>query len=219
MIIRYLDEKLKSEIEKVTSLMSKLSTLKGSGRLRKYTNLRPVKRNETRWLGVIEMLDRYLKIHHFLPDMVIDDPEVETLILNRRELNNIQTHQIMLQNLKDVTLYLQNKTLTLNEAQAVLDEVILTFQEDRNTDIFFDFSPFLSTNATIVHSHHFEKAVIKIQQQDERKLSILEKKAVEDLKVFSNESEELEEKLTITQKAVKKQKLQNSFKSKYVNLR
>ena len=46
----------------VGKLMSTQSKLKDSERLRLATNLRPVKRNVTRWFGVTNMCDRFERL-------------------------------------------------------------------------------------------------------------------------------------------------------------
>ncbi len=69
--------------------MSKLSTLKEAGRLRLTTKLRPVKRNVTRWIGVINMLQRYER----LVDKVDQtNRELAELIPNATERIRIKAH-------------------------------------------------------------------------------------------------------------------------------
>ncbi|OAE28846.1 hypothetical protein AXG93_684s1250 [Marchantia polymorpha subsp. ruderalis] len=65
----YIDRYLESEIDLVSNLMSKLSTLKEVDRLRMTSSLRPVKRNKTRLLGVIKMLDRYERLRPHIDDI------------------------------------------------------------------------------------------------------------------------------------------------------
>ncbi len=59
---KYIEANLSKEVDKVSRLMSKLSTLKEAGRLRLVNHLRPVKRNVTRWSSVINMLQRYERL-------------------------------------------------------------------------------------------------------------------------------------------------------------
>jgi len=47
---------------KVSSVMSKMKTVKGSAHLREYTNLHALKANATRWDGNYRMLERFLVI-------------------------------------------------------------------------------------------------------------------------------------------------------------
>ena len=53
-------------IDKINLLMGKLKSLKLSDKLREVTRLRPVQRNETRWLSCYQMLERFFQLKEFL---------------------------------------------------------------------------------------------------------------------------------------------------------
>ena len=46
--------------------MVKPKTPNNSGELKKYTELRPVSNNATRWMSVMDMLERYIRIKQHL---------------------------------------------------------------------------------------------------------------------------------------------------------
>ena len=113
----FIKENLSIENEIVGKLMSKLSTLKESGRLRLSTPLRPVRRNITRWLGVVNMFER---MERLLPSL----------------LNNIRNHQQALSNFKSVTLKLESGKTTLIESHTLFQTIIDEFPN-------FDFQKYL----------------------------------------------------------------------------
>ena len=82
----YLQQYLSSESELVSKLMSKLATLKQSGRLHLMTSLRPVKRNLTRWTGAPDMFAHFERL---LPTINQEDEELSELIPSAAQKRNI----------------------------------------------------------------------------------------------------------------------------------
>ena len=82
----YLQQYLSSESELVSKLMSKLATLKQSGRLRLMTSLHPVKQNLTQWTGAPDMFAHFERL---LPTINQEDEELSELIPSAAQKRNI----------------------------------------------------------------------------------------------------------------------------------
>ncbi len=61
-------EPFESILIKIHNLMKTLGTLKQAGKLRKKTNLEPVRRNVTRWSSTFQMVSRFLELKPFIDD-------------------------------------------------------------------------------------------------------------------------------------------------------
>lgn len=163
--------KLAEEVDVIGELMSKLSTLKNSGRLRRYTNLRPKRRCVTRWTGHINMFSRYIELKD--PIIKMGD-DVEDLLPTSRQEKKIKESIKPLTKLKKATEALQAKNFTMHESDLLFDHITQKFPE-------FDFSKYIGPQASIVHAPEFERAIIKIQAGKEEDLEIEEKDAVKQL--------------------------------------
>lgn len=108
----------------MSNLMSKLSMLKEASRLRMTSSLRPVKRNKTRWLGVIKMLDRYKRLRSHIDDT---NPDVAELLPTTYQRNVIRHHIGALSDFKSVTKSLQRKNVTIWESQTLFQSLIHSF--------------------------------------------------------------------------------------------
>ena len=160
----YIKQHLGNECEMVSKLMTKLSTLKESGRLRLTTSLRPVKRNITRWLGTVNMFDR---LERLIPKLQIPSSEVAALMPTAVHLNIIRQHKLALDDFKSITLKLQNRETTLLDSHHLFQSLISEFPN-------FDFEKYLGEYAKIVHSSAFETGIIKIQNSDQNEMSVVE---------------------------------------------
>lgn len=164
----YMNHNLKEEIESVSKLMSKCSTLKNSGRLRLYTHLRPKTKNVTRWTSKFDMMTRYKELK---PDISMMGKQIEQFALPTIQEYKINKEYPILSNLNDVTIALQKDTITLADTQRLFQHIIETYPE-------FDFEQYLGESAPIVASGTFEMAIIKIQNQEEDKLTADERNSV-----------------------------------------
>ena len=70
--------------------MTKLRTMKNSAILRTLTPLRPQLRCATRWTGTFTMVQRFLEINEFIEEMAEEDFAIEELLLNSREMKEIE---------------------------------------------------------------------------------------------------------------------------------
>lgn len=164
----YMHNNLKEQVEVVSKLMSKLSNLKNSGRLRLLTSLRPKNRNVTRWTSATLMFERYIKLTPTLHSMGDDIVE---FLPDLKDNMKIKNQLPILKDLKSVTLELQKKEITLAETEVLFDYITEKFSD-------FPFENYLSNSAAIVFSPEFESAVIKIQNKNERSLNEMERDSV-----------------------------------------
>lgn len=151
---RYLRTFLARELELVGKLMSKLSTLKQSGRLRLITrHLPPVKRNETRWTGVPDMFHRFERLLPKLNSANQDD-EVLDLIPNADQKRNIREQKQALADFKSVTIALQRMDImsTMKESDVLFRSIIDAYPE-------FDFDAYLGSDADIIHNKALERCL------------------------------------------------------------
>jgi len=189
-------------LAKLNLLITKLRTLKNSGRLRSFTDLRPRLRCQTRWTGTYEMVDRYFALLPFIPGVAKFDDEVDELsTFNNKEVRQLNDLRENLTSLASVMLKLQSPALNLFQVRILFDGVITLFPE-----MEFHLGP----NARIVHNPLFEGALIKLLRGDNSSLTNDEAKSIEHLllptassDITSNESKSLADKLLGKYKCVK----------------
>ena len=141
-------------LEKVNNLMIKLRGLKLSGKLRKLTDLRPVYRNDTRWLSVYEMLDRYCKLRPFLVDSSFAREQVVMDYLpTAREHADLLALLEPTMKLESVTLALQRDNITIADVNCLFQKVTSEFPRTKK---------YLDPMAPIVHSPVLKSAVCKL---------------------------------------------------------
>lgn len=203
----FIKENLNIESEMVGKLMSKLSTIKDSGRHRSFTPLRPVKRI-ARWLGVLNMFDR---LERLLPSLKDPIPEVVQFIPNEVQINSIRHHKITLIDFKSITLQLQNQKTTISDSHVLFQAMIVEFPN-------FDFNKYLGVETQFIHSPSFETAIIKIQSGDVKPMSTNEKDSVKKLEKETPKKTSLkDEELSFAERVLKRRKLNNNTASKYIN--
>ena len=139
-----------SVLNKINGLMGKLKNLKLAGKLRKYTELRPVQRNETRWSSTAAMVDRYLSLSPFIskPEIMSDQSIIDVIPTARENSQMIFLNQ----NLKRRE-YSENE-LSDNEKEAVILLKLpnSNLPTDTNSETSIDFA------ATILKKRKIEKA-------------------------------------------------------------
>ena len=222
---QYLRIFLAAESELVGKLMSKLATLKQSGRLRLMTSLCPVKRNVTRWTGVPDMFQQFERL---LPILNLEDggrnDELMDFVPSAAQNKNIRDHKQALADFKSVTIALQRHDMTIKESNVLFRSIIDAYKE-------FNFEGYLGAESDIIHSKPLESAILKIQSNKEDILTDLEKGAVEKLLVPSLLADEEagvgagescvdDAHLSFADRALKRQRVQDTAEgSKYINTR
>jgi hAT family C-terminal dimerisation region len=223
---QYLRTFLAAESELVGKLMSKLATLKQSGRLRLMTALCPVKRNVTRWTGVPDMFERFERL---LPNLNIlvdgTNDELMDFVPSPAQKRNIRERKQALADFKSVTIALQRRDMTIKESDVLFQSIIDAYKD-------FNFEGYLGAHSDIIHDKPLESAVLKIQSGKENTLTELEKGAVEQLLLPSlqvqddaggtggNGAAGADAQLSFAERALKRQRVQETAEgSKYVNTR
>ena len=161
---------------KVNQLMGKLKNLKLSGKLRKYTELRPIQRNDTRWLSTCDMIVRFQRLKQFFvePD-IATDPHIVELLPTPKEMLLINSLNESLARLRSITVALQRENLDLSESRFLFQQIL---QEPQ----YFPMKKYLDVNATIIHNPVFETAICKIQEGKENTLGVEEEGQIDVLK-------------------------------------
>ena len=163
----------KELIEKVNLLMNKLKKLKNADKLRAYTNLRPVQKNETRWNSLYEMFKRYSELREYLSKSdFAEDPLLVDTIPSPRENADIVTLSHNLAKFNSIQLALQ-KEKTRAETRALFASLINEYPV---------MAKYISQNSAIVHSKDFESAIVKIQDEKYDCMNFSEKQATVFLK-------------------------------------
>jgi len=80
--------------------MIELRTLKNRSKLRRLTDLAPIKRNTTRWSSTFD-IERFIKLRQFIEDI----PEIEEYMLTVREIKQLDTLMKDLNVLSCITLF------------------------------------------------------------------------------------------------------------------
>ena len=166
-------------LSKVHALMVKLESPNLSGELKKYTSLRPIVNNTTRWLSVMQMIERYMKIKDHLQHI----PAMISFMLCPAEDARLKELGELLEPLKSVTLALQRSDMDMASARLLLDEIIKKVSIDGR-------KKYIHVNSSIVKNKDFENGVVKILNSDEN-LTLQENLAVKKLRLHVQEVEEM----------------------------
>lgn len=162
-------------IFKVNELMSKMKTQLIQLALRPLTRLKPKCRNKTRWCSTFDMVVRYFRFKDdaVLTQLCEDVPEMDAYTLTASEERRLVILKKMLDDLHLVTLKLQDPNYTFCEMRNLFNTLVQEYPE---------LDHYIVTDASIVHSTVFEKALVKISSQLAHTLTDEEKVAVAKLK-------------------------------------
>ncbi len=201
-------EPFELSLMKINELMKTLGNIKQAGKLRKKTDLEPIKRNATRWSSTYEMLKRFFEIKEFIDD---EDEQLACHLPSGLQLLSLQKLLQDLKQFEDITKELQKAAVSLSHVRAIFDEAI----EQYNM-----LGKYLGHDAKIVHSPFFESGIVKLLEQDTDNLSYDEKVAMECFKISVNENDnnpgDKATGLSIVQRAA--QKKRKVAKNEYVDL-
>ena len=195
------------------TLMTKLRGLKRSGRLRTMTNLRPILSNVTRWSSVPAMVSRYIELKEIIASFS-DDRSLIDYIPSARENNELLSLKENLISLNSVTTALQRENVDISQIRLLFDGTLKRFPE------LDEAKKYITKDATIVKSPAFERGVQKIQDEDEKNLTLEEKLAVKNLRRSVNadtESDETDSGDFASEILKKKRKV--AAKSSYIDTR
>jgi hypothetical protein len=150
-------------ITQIQNMMIQLRQPNISAQLAKFTDLRPLKANTTRWSSTYAMVDRYVAIQ----DAIRNVAAVEDLVPRGAAHRRIVALHAKLKELDSVCNKLQYERRTLAEVRVLFDACIEKHPVMKEH---------LSAGANIVHSAAFENAVVKLA--NEMPLSNAEAEAV-----------------------------------------
>eukprot|EP00644_Phytophthora_capsici_P010693 jgi/Phyca11/104102/e_gw1.9.810.1 len=134
-------------LSQVNELMCQLRTKKNAATLLKFTELRPAKRNVTRWSSTFKMVRRFLQIKHAVKHV----EAVEEFVSRARDCRKLEKLDQDLHALDSICVTLQSNKTTLADVRTLFDGVVERYPAMSN---------YLSKDATIVHSPTFEAAVL-----------------------------------------------------------
>ncbi|KAL0212103.1 hypothetical protein RCL1_005729 [Eukaryota sp. TZLM3-RCL] len=163
------NQELETILEQLDQLFSKLRTKKRTMILRTRSNLRPKKRNKTRWSSCYEMLKRFLELLPLIDALFSQDLEITNLIPSRSEIAEIRNALKKAEKLELVTKKLQYSHVPLHRTRAIFEAVMQEFP---------DMTYYTSYPSPIMHSADFELGVIKILTGKEETLTLRERSAV-----------------------------------------
>ena len=159
-------------INKIHILMTKLNTLKLSGKLRKLTPLRPKTYTLVRWSSANEMVNRYLEIKEFIVK-VFSEERCFDLLLSKQDDENVIVLSQHLRKFDSVVKKLQSHDITLGETRFLFNQFI---------SIYPDFAKYLAHDSHVVQDPIFESAILKLQNGKEDQLTGPETEKVKSFK-------------------------------------
>ena len=168
-------------VQKLTTLMSKLKTIKGKGKLREFTDYVAIKANETRWNGNYRMCVRYNLFKEALEKLANEDTnigrEVASLLPTHAENGRIRLLAKELTKFHSISLLLQKKdgTISLADVRDLFDGLIQDFGHE--------FRHYLAPDSEIVNNPDFENGIVKVLKGSA--ISTMEKIALCDLETHS----------------------------------
>jgi len=142
-------------LKKINELMTKLSTIKQAVKLRRSTNLQPIKRNVTRWSSTFTMLKRFFELEEHLDTR---DTELTAHIPTRREDRELRNVLLDLKVFESVSKKLQQEAVDLLVQRKLFDALILKYPQTIE---------FLGPASRIIHSPMFESGICKIIENKE----------------------------------------------------
>lgn len=135
---------------RVTDIMRQLSYQIPAAELRHLTNLRVKLNNKTRWVYTYHMLQRYIDIKYYIPQLVL--PESSDVRLTSSQLNDIKDLCEKFAELDSVTVKLQYRPTTLLDERTQFGVVMKMNTSTR---------PCFGQGSQILKNPIFEFAIIK----------------------------------------------------------
>ncbi|OWZ05126.1 hypothetical protein PHMEG_00022844 [Phytophthora megakarya] len=145
-------------IAKVPALMTKLRTLKGQAVLRRFSQLTPLPRNDTRWSSTYEMVARYIVLQPCIVQLgreLLVEHEIHPLLLSLAEHERIKALMKHLERFEGVTEALQRTSLTLSAVRRLFGQVVKEYPVLKAS---------LVPTAAIVNNPHLEEGLVKLQR-------------------------------------------------------
>ena len=146
------------------------------------------------------MLQRFLKLKEFIDPM---NTELARLMPSAAELITLNVLSEEMSKFQSVTMHLQKDGIIMHDVRVLFDAIIL---EHPNLPLY------LSPNAEIVHSRHFESGLVKVIRDKENcNLSMLEKIPFEKLKIDRTTTPSPLQDLSFAERALKRVRVQDKI--------
>lgn len=158
---RYIKHNFQSVVDKVAAMCIEMRKSNNAGQLNKFTSLKALGYNETRWSSVYTMIARYKEIHQFIT--AENFPSLVKKMLSPSENSEVDQFLVNLIKFESITRELQRENLTVLEARCLFNRVMQDYPE---------MSYYLSQNASIIHDKDFDNALVAIMDATEHNLSV-----------------------------------------------
>jgi hypothetical protein len=150
------DETVAKNVKKVEVIMQKLDmSANVLAILKRYTNLNPVHKNETRWSSTYAMIKRYVQFHEIIMDHYRDLRLDVNLLLTEEEYVQLRSFYEELNEINEGTVVLQTETFTVLRMRILFDYLIEKYP---------DLEEYLAPNANIVRDEVFETGLANIMK-------------------------------------------------------
>ena len=165
------------------TMVSIKSSITNAAILRNITELTPKINNDTRWSSKYDMIARYCRVYNEI--MEAADTEGSSIKINEAATLTKSTKlKLQLEEINEVTKYLQTRALPLHLGRFALDDLEKLVEKNRNKPNHALYKCCFKLNkasATGRHApdHHFESGVCKIQTGRHKELIAAEQKACE----------------------------------------
>ncbi|KAL0228942.1 hypothetical protein GEMRC1_013562 [Eukaryota sp. GEM-RC1] len=168
--VKHYSDEADNVLAKLDLLFRELRHVKNSLILRNLTELRPLKRNATRWSSAISMIRRHLK---YLELQIYDHfgPDVGRYVLCFNDNVFVRQLSDAYGDFDSITKFLQKDGTSLSASKSAFS-ILHAKYVTMNTYTMYN------PPSSIVHSPHFENAIIKISEGNESCLTIHERNSV-----------------------------------------
>ncbi|RHZ16442.1 hypothetical protein DYB31_000992, partial [Aphanomyces astaci] len=150
-----------SDLLSIHAIMKRLGRLRPAGELTRFTDLLPICRNVTRWSSTFQMVQRYLALLPFLPEV----SGVRDLLLLSGQNTRVKKLFFVLEQFESVTKQLQAEDLDMADARTMFHGL-----HCRHPTL-----PYLALEAEIHHYPNFDNGVAKVLSLREDELTTAEK--------------------------------------------
>lgn len=149
--VKYILSEYEDIIDQTNDAMKNLGRVILKGGLRKFTNLRPKRKKDTRWSSCFKILKRFIEIREFLPNL--KNEELDKIIPTPQFGRKVEKLCKHMEIIESVTKELQSEKTKTSEVRVLFDNIIEKFPipSDR-----------ISSDAAIIHHFDFESEVYKI---------------------------------------------------------
>ena len=141
-------------LDKINSIMVDLSASSNRmGALKRYSNLEPINRNETRWTSQFNQMDRFFKLMEIIKEHYVELEIPAQHLLTLAEEEDFFALFRKLKSINDVTIKIQDVAITMIEVRDLLDMLELDFP---------GLGRQIQVTSDLIHSRAFESGLQKL---------------------------------------------------------